>query len=161
MVTLYRNAPELGVLAAPLIEAYHDHLIGYPLRFAWRSKAKKRRDTVTLGTAEIVRGRFAQFVMTEAEMAMEGQDEGPAMFWIEIAEDKWEELSDSQRLALLDHELLHCDVAETEDGWKMALRDHDVEEFNEIVRRHGLWKPSLFEFGLTVAEAVSMEVPDG
>jgi hypothetical protein len=37
----------------------------------------------------------------------------------------------------VDHELTHCDV--DEEG-KLSLRPHDLEEFNVIVRRYGLWR---------------------
>lgn len=51
--------------------------------------------------------------------------------------------------ALIDHELCHAAVKVDSDGEPMKndegkivyrIRRHDVEEFSEIVARHGLWK---------------------
>lgn len=57
-------------------------------------------------------------------------------FVIEFDRDIWVLLSLQQQEALVDHELCHCgnDI----DGCYM--RQHDVEEFREIVTRHGFWK---------------------
>lgn len=84
----------------------------------------------------------------EPECAVE-----PASFFvIEIASDMWGTddelgnrfgLSDAQRVALVDHELCHCTV--NEDGVPTLLH-HDVEEFGQVVERHGLWKPDLAWF---------------
>ena len=61
-------------------------------------------------------------------------------------------ITDAQRKALLDHELCHATVKLDEDGEpaRDALdrivyrtRKHDVEEFSEIVARHGIWKRDL------------------
>lgn len=56
-------------------------------------------------------------------------------------------LTPPQRLALLDHELEHCGRAEKEDGSSTYyVRKHDLEEFNAIARRHGLWRESVEAF---------------
>ena len=159
-VVEYRNAPEILERCGPIIEAYHPHLIGYPIRVVWRSIAKKAgHKRVALGTAEIVRGRFAQFVMTDEEKGMEGQEKGHQMFWMEVAEDLWDDLTEAQQTALLDHELCHFGVEETDEGEEdMVILEHDVEEFTAIVRRHGLWGESLWQFGMAMSE--SMAVPD-
>lgn len=62
--------------------------------------------------------------------------------------ERWEELSDDERAALIDHELCHLDVATDKDGnvkrddldrVKFNMRSHDVQlgVFNDVVRRHG------------------------
>lgn len=68
-------------------------------------------------------------------------------FLIEIAEDLWGELEREEQDALLDHELAHCDYRETKQGDRRPrLRGHDVEEFSEVLRRRGAWKPELLHF---------------
>lgn len=47
-----------------------------------------------------------------------------------------------EQRALLDHELMHC--KHDEDGFYIA--DHDLEEFCEIVSRHGAWRLSISRF---------------
>ena len=59
-------------------------------------------------------------------------------FIIWIAEKEFERYTEA-RTALIDHELCHC--IGFEDKWK--IRGHDVEEFNEIIERYGLWRSDL------------------
>lgn len=65
------------------------------------------------------------------------------------------EVSDAQRLALLDHELCHAAVKydqhgepEEDDRGRIVyrIRKHDIEEFADIVERHGLYKRDLERF---------------
>lgn len=150
----WRPAPDIAEIAAPIIEAHHPHLVGYPIRFVYREPARVLRGSPCWATAEIISGRFAHFVMTDDEKAMEGQEYGPKMFWIEVCESAWDTLTDAQRQALIDHELAHCVLEETEDGdVRMSTVTHDIEEFNAIVERHGLWHEGLWKFGLTISEA--------
>lgn len=154
----WREDKDLSAICRKLVDDHHGHLIGYPLRIVFRSKSRRLRGSLTYGTAEIVSGRFAFFVMTEDEKGMDGQDKGSKMFWIEIAEDLWEELSPNQRLALVDHELMHCVIEEDEEGTPyMDIRPHDIEEFADIVRRHGLWDEGLWNFGLAIMESVDVQ----
>ncbi len=146
---------DLAPLGRQLIEKYHWHLMEFPVRFCWRSRSRTRHKNTVLATAEIVRGRFANFVMTEAEKAMKGQERGCAMFWIEVARDQWEYLDDAQRYALLDHELCHCIIEENEDGDEvMAMVGHDLEEFRAIVQRHGLWLDDVKSFAEVIKKWV-------
>jgi hypothetical protein len=59
----------------------------------------------------------------------------------------WGALPESAHRALLDHELSHCG-AEVDDAGdtKYFLRKHDLEEFNNVVRRHGLWREGVKVF---------------
>ncbi len=55
----------------------------------------------------------------------------------------WRDLNVPQRAALVDHELEHCGMGD--EGEYQAVA-HDLEEFNTIVRRWGLWRSSLANF---------------
>jgi putative metallopeptidase len=57
--------------------------------------------------------------------------------------DAWPKLSEKQKKALVDHELYHMSRKKTKNGVQFKLRDHDVEEFVEIVKRYGDWTPNL------------------
>lgn len=48
----------------------------------------------------------------------------------------WEQASEQQKEALIDHEFCHVTPEWTITG-------HDLEEFVSVVRRHGLWKEGL------------------
>jgi hypothetical protein len=63
-------------------------------------------------------------------------------FVITLNWQTWVVLDDEAKTALLDHELTHCVYKDSRTGdIAPAVRDHDLEEFREIVDRHGLWSP--------------------
>jgi Putative phage metallopeptidase len=57
----------------------------------------------------------------------------------------WPLMTDKQKKALVDHELLHMKIKKSKKGNSFVLRDHDVEEFVDIVKRYGAWRPNLEE----------------
>jgi hypothetical protein len=70
-------------------------------------------------------------------------------FWLDLR------VTDAQRAALLDHELCHAalkldekgEPIEDERGRKVyRVRKHSIEEFTEIVERHGCYKSDLEAF---------------
>jgi hypothetical protein len=82
-------------------------------------------------------------------------------FIVILNREAWDEFSDAQRLALLDHELSHATVARDQDGQPkldergravFRLRKHDIEEFRDVVARHGCYKEDLREFAEAVLE---------
>lgn len=73
----------------------------------------------------------------------------------------WVQASPTQREALVFHELLHAAHATdkegeprfTDDGKPIwDIRGHDIEEFNEVVRRYGAWSPDVSAFIKALAE---------
>lgn len=72
-------------------------------------------------------------------------------FVIEFSHSVWDTLTPEQRIALVDHELAHCERDEETGAWTM--RDHDVEEFADIVVRWGLWTQNLRGFGTAIKHA--------
>lgn len=60
----------------------------------------------------------------------------------------WQELPEIARRALLDHELTHCASAIDDQTGETTyyVRKHDLEEFNEIVSRYGLWREGVERF---------------
>lgn len=71
-------------------------------------------------------------------------------------------VSDDQRRALLDHELCHAclkvdgdaEPVEDERGRKVyRTRKHDIEEFSEIIARHGCYKRDLEQFAAALEKA--------
>jgi len=66
-----------------------------------------------------------------------------------------------QMAALLGHELCHCDVARDKHGeakedergrpiWR--IRRHDIEEFDDVVDRHGCWESEIEHFAKLALE---------
>jgi translation initiation factor 2 beta subunit (eIF-2beta)/eIF-5 len=82
-------------------------------------------------------------------------------FVIVLNKEVWDdpEFGRDKKLALLDHEMCHAARVIDDDGEKKIdskgrpvwrTRGHDIEEFREIVDRHGIWKRDLEKF----AEAI-------
>jgi hypothetical protein len=65
---------------------------------------------------------------------------------IEVSGDLWESLDDDTRAVLVYHELLHVLPLYNakKDTWSYRLRDHDLQDFSEIIREYGLdWLTTL------------------
>jgi len=76
-------------------------------------------------------------------------------FILTLDAEFWDTANERQREALIFHELMHCAQAQDKEGeprfdpeglpvW--AIRAHDIEEFNEVVRRYGAWKEDVAAF---------------
>jgi hypothetical protein len=79
-------------------------------------------------------------------------------FWLD------DRVSDAQRTALLDHELCHAALKYDEKGepvedergrlvWR--TRRHDLEEFSEVVQRHGMWNADLERFAAALRRGLA------
>lgn len=136
------NPPEPWKYLRECVEAHHPHLAEAKFALAWQRGMKADKDdNLTLG-----RCRKASDLSRElAEYD----------FIILLNEEAWQELYPDQRKALIDHELTHAQVTLDEDGevkldergrpvWR--IRRHDIEEFKEIIERHGLYKSDLEAF---------------
>lgn len=167
MGAMYWPAPELAKRAQPIIKQHHSHLLGVEPLWVWREKASKSKGKVTLGKARRLTGLNAALVGAfdsgNGDFYAEDYPETGDRFVIEIARDTWDELDRDQRTALLDHELCHCLTDTDDETGQLILKlvSHDVEEFEAIVRRHGLWEPDLSSFGAAVAESAQLRlIPD-
>lgn len=127
-----------------LVDEHHSELIGASIALAWATKWKADPDgRLKLGVCKKV---------NDPERALMGHD-----FVVILNKDFWTNptVEDWQRKALLDHELCHAQVkydpdgepVEDEKGRKVyRIRKHDVEEFSEIIARHGTYKKNLEDF---------------
>ena len=127
-----------------LNRAYHPELVEAKIALAWLYDVKPDRDGhMTLGWAR---------KESDLHRQLHGYD-----IIIGLNYDWWHDnqVSDSQRKALLDHELCHVKPVVDDDGsvrlddlgntvW--YIRKHDLEEFGEVVRRHGMYKQNLETF---------------
>lgn len=127
-----------------LIEAHHPQLaeakIAIAWRFRWRSDADGR---IKLGQCK--KG-------SDLDRELHGHD-----FVILLNHELWNtsRFTEAQMRALLDHELCHAEVTKDSNGEPKVddrgrkcyrIRKHDVEEFREIVARHGEWKSDIEAF---------------
>lgn len=129
-------------LLGELIAAHHRHLAeGVVVVLAWRHEVKPSKDgKLELGKARKVNDLDRQRVDGD--------------FIILLNKDAWGAFLPNQRRALLDHELCHCVVEldkagnpkEDETGKPLTrMRRHDLEEFVEVVERHGCYLKDLEE----------------
>jgi|SRR6185503_11715836 len=127
-----------------LVEDHHQHLkdakIAIAWRFGWKSDADGR---IKLGQCK--KG-------SDLDRELHGFD-----FVILLNHEVLNAagFTEDQTTALIDHELCHAAVTNDSNGEPKVdergrtvyrIRKHDVEEFSEIVARHGCWKKDLEEF---------------
>lgn len=123
----YKRASEAQALGDhTVIPKWHKELKGRKVAYVEVPKMNKKGDPV-LATIKIA---------SAMEKHLSGKD-----IILKINGETWHQLSDEQRLALLDHEFMHITVNE-ETGDLMSL-NHDVEAFSDEIRRHGLWRKNL------------------
>lgn len=140
-----------------LIAKFHPHLAGANIALVYKLKSLPDPDGhETLGCCR---------KCSERDNELHGYD-----FVIELNAQMWNnpEFGEARQRALLDHELCHAEVALDENGeektdarghtvWR--TRKHTIEEFREIVERHGLYKADLEEFAkVLIAKEKAPEV---
>lgn len=152
------HQPEMYELLDELITEHHDELFNARVALAFNTSWKPDTD----GHRTI--GRCRKVSDLEREWM-------PFDFIILLHKEFWTspEVTDEQRRALLDHELCHAGVAVDRDGEpKLDERDrlvfrtkkHTVEEFHEIITRHGIWKYELETFWETLQKAKQRSAPE-
>lgn len=131
-------------IMAELIEQHHTHLTDAKIALAWMYGKKSDVD------GRLVLGRAKKG--SDLDRDMHGFD-----FVILLNHEAYTAASftKGQQTALLDHELTHCEVSKDTNGEPKTdergrtvyrMRGHDVEEFREVVARHGTWKSDLEGF---------------
>jgi hypothetical protein len=142
-------------LMEELIDKHHTHLREAKIAIAWRFGWKPDAD------GRIVLGQCRKRSDLDRELGSK-IDEGEALdFVILLNHEHWNQtLNEAQRRALMDHELTHAQVSNDTNGepkmdengrrvWR--IRRHDLEEFKDVVSRHGCYKGDIEDF---VAAAV-------
>lgn len=145
-----RRADEY-VLLDRIAADWHPHLADALILLAWR-----------VGWSEDKDGKL---ILGQCKKASDlGKELREHDFVILLNKEAWETLSDSQREALLDHELSHCAVSLDDKGKPRKddrgrtvyrLRKHDIEDFTAVIRRHGCYKRDLEDFVHAALEAKS------
>jgi predicted metallopeptidase len=134
-------------LANKIINDYHPHLQDARIAFVMRDEAPISNERATAAKASKV-----------SDINKELMDYD---FIIWIATDEYDRMTSDQHEALIDHELCHCS-GNSEDGWRII--PHDIEEFQEIIERHGVWREDLIRMASTVRQlqlpAVNIELKD-
>ena len=154
----YKFNDEAAKIGRELIKQFHSRLEGYQIAYLDQVKpvkldkygaiVKKKPKIHRAGKKE----KWAKASLVTAKYA-ELLDKNYS-FIIEIDQAIWDVLTDAQLAALIDHELCHCGA----DGDGPYMRSHDVEEFTEIIERHGLWKGDVKKFFDDLAKSIGVEI---
>lgn len=136
----YDPADEVEEYAKPLISKYHTHLVNCKIAYLFKNKKITLKGREVVATAEKV---------SPKNKVLSGYD-----FIITVSYPKWKELDEAIKHAAIDHELAHCWVEDDEKTGetKIKILPHDVEEFGEIVKRHGLYTVNLVKLGNLVSD---------
>lgn len=144
MTTKFVPAPEVKTIAEDLIPKYHPHLADSRIEYVFI-------DTIPNKGGKEVWGSMRKITNLPAYLGADESDKergiNTPFFVLSITEPVWKDLSDKERIALVDHELCHGGVEVTEEGdYKLGIIPHDLEEFSCIVERHGLWRKDVEQF---------------
>lgn len=140
----YADAELVETFAKRLLKEHHSELATARIRYIWVSEASKKSGRPVLGKVRKISGAL-QF-LTDLD------------FLVEVALDQFNDLTEKQREALVDHLLQRCHGEEDEKTGEMkwSIRDPDVQEFSEILDRHGAWNEDLRGF-VTIAHAIDVD----
>jgi hypothetical protein len=139
---LYRSLDDL-------VEKHHAHLAEAKIALAWKIDWQPNTDgQVTLGMCKKA---------SDLDRLFHDFD-----FIILLNREYWPSFTAGQQLAILDHELSHADVKRGDDGEVQRddqdrtvyrCRKHDLEEFRDVVTRHGLYRTDLEDFARAIEQA--------
>lgn len=146
---------QMYALLDELVDANHEDLRKARIALAWCTSWKPDVD------GRVVLGKMKKASDLDRElMAYDFVVLLSKRFWMHP------DTKESQRRALLDHELCHGALTHDASGEPMEndrgqlvyrIRKHDLEEFSAIVERHGIWKKDIEQF----ARALRLgEVPE-
>jgi hypothetical protein len=123
------------------IEQHHEELTNARIVIAWNLAWKPDKD------GRVILGKCKKASDLDRELS-------PYDFVILLRKEFWQhpQTTDAQRAALLDHELCHASVQldaalepKRDERGRVVyrMRKHDIEEFSEILHRHGCYKSDL------------------
>lgn len=174
----YGEAVEAKRLGELLIERErdHEHLQAATIGYIFRDDELRRQGKVKWAEAILVERilqserRWGRLVKWAILRILPQFGETLPAFIVLIDRNIWLGLSPEEKLALVDHELSHCAQAREDDGetpkytrdgspvW--MIRSHDVEEFEAVIQRHGLWNDELRSLARTIITRLSTEAED-
>lgn len=144
MGKIYASAENVESFAKRLIPSYHPELVSARIAYIFVDVGSKKNGRTVAGKVRKVSGALEFLLELD--------------FLIEVAMDNWNELTEQQREALVDHLLERCSGEEDEDtgDMKWNVREPDVQEFGSILRRHGAWNEALTGF-VSIAQETDVD----
>ena len=139
----YWRDSALDKLAEEVRMKHHEHLHDAEISYLMTKKPMNRGGKAIAGKAKLSKGLIGFY--------------SKADFIIIIDAAYWDNFDVPQRRALVDHELKHCSYEDHEEGNRTwIIRGHDIEEFTDIVDRHGLWHDDLKTFDQAVGRQLEL-----
>lgn len=136
-------AEDVEKIGNDLIARFHPHLANCHFAYLFRNKRTVRGGKEAFASAEKCSAKTKALV----SCAQKKGTAEPFDFCIVVSYEAWRELSEKQKSALIDHELSHCFVDETDEGEILySIRKHDIEEFVGVARRWGPYSHDLTLF---------------
>jgi hypothetical protein len=139
------------VMLRDLIRSYRHDLVDARIALAWCTSWKPDADgRVTIGKCRKASDLDRELMEFDFIILLSKS------FWLDL------EVTDEQRRALLDHELMHAAVKVAENGEPeedakgrivYRIRKHDIEEFADTVKRHGIYRGDLDTFAAALRSA--------
>lgn len=134
MAATYKASEEIYETMKDLITNHHPNLatIIDEIAILFKEKATQVGDTVIPGKT------------SKASPLLGLLSERDWKFVITLAEDEWSQMTNKQRVALLDHHLCACGAEENAKSGEMKyfVKVPDVSFFKDEVERHGFWRTS-------------------
>lgn len=133
------EAPDVAEVASSLINSIPEHSALRGVKIAYLFTDKKQKD----GATDKIDWAYAKLVPKE----LRASDDSMPWFIIVVNQYVWQELDETERKALIDHELCHCQIKINKDGYRMpSMKNHDYSDFGGVIARYGAWSPSLKEW---------------
>ena len=133
----YDPADTVEDLAKNLIRKHHTELVNTKIAYLFKNKTIKAKGREVIA-----------FVSKCSGIVKALSDYDVVMI---VSYPSFQNLTDAQKLAVIDHELTHLLVDEDSTGApKVRMIAHDVEEFSSIIERHGLYLEDLVRLGRVV-----------
>lgn len=144
----YVQSDEIEHIAEKLIAEHHKHLQGAAIAYLMHKVDNDKKDPLAL--PEKRQGQAHK--MASAKIVPDNYHALCGFnFLLTVDERFWILFDGLKKIALIDHELKH--MRRDIDGFYCA--SHDLEEFSDIVIRHGMWKADVYRF----FDAVQMVLP--
>lgn len=134
--------PEPYKLLKEVRDAHHGDTRAARIALAWKLNTKADKDGhIVLGKCIKVSDLYREYADYDFIVTLNKE------FWEDLAVTK------EQKIALVDHEMCHAapdyndetgeHKVDERGRFLFRIRRHDVEEFNDIIQRHGIWKIDL------------------
>lgn len=161
MPVKYGMASEPKVIAGKLIKDHHSQLGSTRIEFVFEEKinvktgqavpaSKKGREVYAV--VKVVTGLSAWLAAPQVGLGDdvgESGDEPYPFFVLLIYKASWDKMNKAQKTALVDQQLCKMDV--DSKGNPITI-EYDIQEFNEIAKRHGPWNEALERFLTATAQ---------